>query len=194
MKKTLFFVVIVVFSLSSYAQYPGQTSDGKREVPDLVTYMDQKPVIFHIGNVKWIHDPRNKSLILFKGADADSILNEILSWIERKTDDSGFLVTPVVRITGTTIDPFTLFTRKELREQDNKRRVVELTKFRTYVVTMTKFTYAEDFEEWEYVKYSGKKPVYQTPVTGNNVQQKEPQQEEKLKPKKQSAFHPRTRQ
>lgn len=193
MKKSMFLVIVILFSVSAFAQYPGQSTDNdsKADVSVIETYIDEKPVVFKVGNVKWIHDPRNKSFLLFKG-ETDSVLLKILNWLSRTTDDTGALATPVVKITGSSVSLLTLFTRKELSKQENKRKVLELTKSKIYVVTIPNYTYVEDFDDVEYARYKGIKVV---PVTtpSNQPAPAVVEENKKQKPTRSSAFKPRVK-
>jgi hypothetical protein len=187
MKKSMFFAIVILFSLNSFGQYPGQTENGRKEVPSIVGYFDKIPIVYQVGDLKWVHDVKNKAFVLFKGTE-DSLLAQLIDWLS--FPEAGKI--PVVRFVETPIAPLTLFTRKELRQQSgaDKKRVIELAQYKTYAVTVVSFTYVDELSDVERAQYTGTKlAVAKQPIEPAVVEENKTQNP----PARSSAFKPRVK-
>lgn len=93
-----------------------------------------------------IHDDKKNAWALFKGQDDDLLLDSMTRWLDPYVDegeDSARI--PIVLVTGTDVEPLTLLTKKDLQKasRTEKNQLIEMTRYRTYDITIPIFTYAD---------------------------------------------------
>lgn len=134
MKKIFSVVVTVITFLSCASPYPGQSSGKRKEVPGETAIFKTVPKPIAIGKYYYLHDFDGKKFILLK--EDTSILQAVREHINApyvlEIGDRRLVI-----LKGTTIDPLTLYTQKELAalapEEQGKLR--EMTKFEVISLT-----------------------------------------------------------